>query len=273
MPTRQETGERASELFERAVYPQGLQPETAWLGVYQVLFWCEDMEGGGSLPHIIDTDKLRPSATGGPRSARWVERARKVRDYLAEAIGCSPEALPDLTDRLMQSTGYRGVQRQNPLGIAFAELIRHILSRFGAAALEYRTEVPAGELFPGVQLQSRSKRPSIDIVASRSGRPAAVISTKWSIRHDRLTDVIDESFSYRSAAMRLGIKLPCIFVTNEFDPARLDKVLSSDVLAFVVHVCPRLVTEVCGLNGRLGELKDIPFLVQQTHHWLDSGKP
>ncbi len=267
MPTRRETAERVRELFERAVYPQGLQPETAWLGIYQVLLWCEVVHGSGSLPHIIDTDKLRPSATGSPRSAKWVERARKVKCHLAETIGCSSEALPGLVDRLMRSTGYLGVQRQNPLGIAFAELIRHILYRFGAAALEYRTEVPAGELFPGVQLQSRSKRPSIDIVALRSGSPVALISTKWSIRHDRLADVIDESISYRSAAMRLGIQLPCIFVTNEFDPARLDKVLSNDVLAFVAHVCPRLVTEVCGLNGRLSELKDIPFLVQQTHHW------
>lgn len=273
MPTRQQTAQRVIQLFESALYPQGLQPETAWLGIYQVLLWCEAVEGDDALPHIIDTDKLRSASAGRSRNVRWVERARKVKDCLAEAIGCSPQALTSQIDRLMQSAGYRGVQRQNPLGIAFAELIRHILFRFGTTALEYHTEVPADEVFPGVQLQSRSKRPSIDIVALRSGRPAAVISTKWSIRHDRLTDVIDESISYRSAAMRLGIKLPCIFVTNEFDPARLDKVLSSDVLAFVVHVCPRLVTEVCGLNGRLGKLEDIPFLVQQTHHWAGSANP
>ena len=225
---------------------------TAWLGVYQVLLWYERTDGGAGLPHIIDADKLR-QASG---SRQWIDRAQRVHQYLGESLGCPSGEVPDRVDLLMRSAGYVGLQRQNPLGIAFAELTAHILRKFGDVRLSYRTEVPAAELFPAIKLQSRSRNPKIDVASFRDGKLAAIVTTKWSIRHDRLTDVIDEAISYKSAAMRLGQKLPCFFVTNEFDPARLDKLIGADVVDEVVHVHPKLVTEVCKLNGRLDNMKD-----------------
>jgi len=242
--------------------------EKAWLAFYSVLLWYERVGQCDRLPHIIDADKLKPSCSSAKeRLGIWAERATKVNMFLATQFSCKPEEVEPRVDKLMKTPAYCGIQRQNPLGIAFAELVRHLLARFGSQRIEYRAEVRAEDLFPGVKLQSRSKNPRIDVVAFKSNVPVALISTKWSFRHDRLTDVIDESLSYRAAARRIGLKIPCVFVTNEFDPARLDKVLTCDVLAFVAHVCPKLVTDICGLNGRLAELKDLPYLVKQTHSW------
>lgn len=58
----------AIELFENAEYPSGLSPETAWLGIYQVLLWYEPVAllVLSGLPHIIDADKLRPACAAEP---------------------------------------------------------------------------------------------------------------------------------------------------------------------------------------------------------------
>lgn len=271
MPSKKETAARATEIFEHCSYPNGLNANTAWLGIYQALLWYESTGGTELLPHIIDADKLRQptykgdKAKGGSRP--WIERARRVHLYLCEKLGCSSSKVIQHFDLLMRSTGYEGLQRQNPLGIAFAELVAHVLRRFGSPQIANKTEVPAHEVFPGVSLQSRSANPKIDLVAFKAGKPVGIVTTKWSIRHDRLTDVIDEAITYKSAAMRTGLKLPCCFVTNEFDPARLDKLLKAKVVDAVVHVNPELVTQVCRLNERLRELRDIPYLISASTKW------
>jgi len=67
--------------------------------------------------------------------------------------------------------------------------------------------------------------------------------------------------------MRIGLSLPFFSVTNEFDPARLDKLIGSNVVDAVVHVNPELVTKVCRLNGRLEAMKDLPYLFSQSKNW------
>ena len=264
MPTRKQIAEIVKRQFDNT--PAGSLIETAWLAVYQVLLWHETFDSQTYLPHIIDADKLRPRKLGLKPNI-WAERAANINSFLAQQLASKLDDVHSLCDLLMCSPEYKGRQRQNPLGIGFSELICHILRKFGSENIEYKTEYPARQLFPGVQLQSRSKNPSIDVLALKNGVPVAIITTKWSIRHDRLTDVIDESISYRSAAMRCGLKVPVFFVTNEFDPARLDKVISNEYVEAVVHVCPKLLLDVCGLNGRLTQLKDLPHLVNLTSKW------
>jgi hypothetical protein len=63
------------------------------------------------------------------------------------------------------------------------------------------------------------------------------------------------------------MRLPCYFVTNEFDPARLDKIIGAEVVEAVVHVNPQIVTDVCGLNERLALMRDIPHLCGASRAW------
>jgi len=263
MHARERTARRAVDLFEQCTYPGGQSASTAWLGIYQVLLWYGPAGTQGALPHIIEADKLR-AKTG---AQQWVRRARRLEVYLARNLGCEPAEVANRVDLLMRLPGYVGLQRQNPLGMAFAELVAYVLRKFGDRKLLYRTGAPAREVFPAVHLQTRSRRPRIDVAAFRNGKPAAIITTKWSIRHDRLADVIDEGISYKSAAMRTGLKLRFFFVTNEFDPARLDKVLGSGVPDALVHVHPPAVTDVCQLDERLRNLRDLPFLVSDSSDW------
>ena len=68
---------------------------------------------------------------------------------------------------------------------------------------------------------------------------------------------------YNAAAHRLSrIKLSYYVVTNEFDPARLTELLQDTCFDAVVHIHKPAVTEVCGLDGRLSNLKDLTDFIK-----------
>lgn len=278
MPTREQTIADAIRVFESADYPSGLSKESAWMGVYQALLWCEPVNwlGISELPHIIDADKLRPSSPAKRRSwtnvSIWQKRAQAVGVYLAEQLGCTADDLPSKTDLLMRLPQYEGMQRQNTLGIAFSGVIRHILEKLGSSEISYETEVEATRIFPGITLPGRSAAPRIDVLATGNGIPRAIISAKWSVRHDRLNDITNECPIYKAAyeriyrgASRRG--LPYYVITNEYDPARLNKMLSDTCVDSVVHVHKPAVTGVCGMDGRLVHLVDLADFVSSTSAW------
>ncbi len=231
MPSREETYLIASRIVDEAIGRYGNGAESAWLGVYEALLWYESMPDGEAFPHIIDSNRFR-RATG--RNI-WRERARAFESYFAARIGIRPSGLQSHTDQVMLHPEFRGLQRQNPLGIAFVGIIQHLLQRFGNPGITYRTEFPATDLFPGISLPGRSKAPQIDIAASRDNHLIAIISIKWSLRHDRMSDLVAECRAYKAAAVWTG-SLEYHVVTNEFDPARLVKALTDECFDRVTHV-------------------------------------
>ena len=130
-----------------------------------------------------------------------------------------------MTDMLMRRPGYQGLQRQNPLGTAFVGLVAHVLQRFGGQQVSYESEVQASTIFPGVSVPGRSRSSRIDLMATTNALPRAVISAKWSMRHDRLSDITNESPVYKAAHQRIYRQsqtgLSYFVVTNEYDPSRL----------------------------------------------------
>ena len=280
MPSREQTIADATQIFENAYYPSGLTSGTAWLGIYQTLLWYEPVNllGFSSLPHIIDADKLRPaSATRKPTwiAARpWQKRAQLFAGYLAQELRCSPDDLPTKVDLLMQHPSYLGMQRQNTLGIAFAGVIKHVLERFGPQQVSLKAEVEASHIFPGVTVPGRSVTPRIDLLARLNEIPRAIVSTKWSVRHDRLSDITNECPVYKAAYERIyrqhkrGHRLLFYVLTNEFDPARLNKMLDDSCVDAVIHVRKEAVINICGLNGRLTRLMDLAEFIQTAFSWV-----
>jgi hypothetical protein len=279
MPTRDKTIADATDIYNRLDYPKSLSEATAWLGVYQTLLWYESVHwlGISSLPHIIDADKLRPSTPAKRRSwtkvNAWQKRALSLETYLAEVLGCPTSVLPDKTDLLMKEANYEGMQRQNTLGIAFAGLIKHILERFGCSELQYEMEVDALTIFPGITFPGRSGTPRIDLLVNYNKLPRAIISSKWSLRHDRLSDITNECPVYKAAYERVyrGTKrdhMRFYVITNEYDPSRLIKLLDDTCVDAVVHVHKPAVVDVCKLDGRLDELMDLSELITLTYSWV-----
>jgi hypothetical protein len=278
MPTREQTTADAIKIFEKAVYPSGSDATTVWLGIYQTLLWYEpvDWAGFNSLPHIIDADKLRPSSTAKKHARTspnvWQRRAAALTTYLADRLGCQANDVPDKVDLLMKQSSYEGMQRQNTLGIAFAGLIKHVLEKFGSMTVSYATEVEAATIFPGITFPGRSGTPRIDLLAKHHDMPRVVISTKWSARHDRLGDITMECPVYKAAYERIYRQvrrdhLLYFFLTNEYDPSRLNKILDDSCVDGVVHVHKAAVTKVCNMNGRLTRLIDLADFINTTLSW------
>jgi len=195
MPTRAQTIKDAISIFESAVYPHGLTHSSCWLGIYQTILWYEPINhlGFNFLPHIIDSDKLRPSSKTRERSWKrpsiWQRRADAVNSYLAKQLGCDSNELPNKTDLLLNQPQYSGLQRQNVLGTAFVGLITHILEKNGSSKFNFSVEVEATSVFPGIRFPGRSITPRMDILIQSIDSPFAILSAKWSLRHDRLNDI------------------------------------------------------------------------------------
>jgi hypothetical protein len=261
----------ALHLFQNAAYPNGLSGTNAWIGIYQVLLWYEPVTIGSitGLPHIIDADKLRPPSYRPARHgiSAWQQRAQAVEQYLAQQLRCQPNQVQSYVDLLMREPTYQGVQRQNPLGIAFPVLVRHILQTFGNNAVNYDLEVPAQAVFPGIVVPGRSPNPKIDIVVRNQSRIRAVISCKWSLRHDRLNDISNECPTYKQAASWTRTQIDYLVITNEYDPARLNKLLVDSCVDALVHVHKPLPTSVCGLNSRLVHMLDLVDLLARSQSW------
>jgi hypothetical protein len=154
------------------------------------------------------------------------------------------------------------LQRQNVLGTAFVGLINHVLEKFGSSKFTYSVEVEAKSVFPGISFPGRSITPRMDILINSTERPLAIISAKWSLRHDRLSDITNECPIYKAAFERVyrsarRDSLMYYVITNEFDPARLSKVLDDSCVDGVIHVHKPAVTVVCEMNDRLNELIDL----------------
>jgi len=260
VPTRQETVNQAVSIFTEAEGEYGGEPDRAWLGMYAALLWYEETgrEDRPRLPHIIDADKLRRPRHG--RFGIWQRRALSVEEHMGEEMGCEAQGVEGCVDQLLRRPGFQGLQRQNPLGIAFIGLVHHVMRRHGRPELTYDTEIAAQGVFPGISFPGRSTSPSIDVLARRQGRPAAIISVKWSVRHDRINDLTNECPAYKNAASWGRNPLKYVVVTNEFDPARLDKMLGDTCIDAVVHVRKQAVVEIAGLDGRLAQMLDLTEL-------------
>lgn len=133
-------------------------------------------------------------------------------------------------------------------------------------------EVDASEIFPGITVPGRSGSSRIDILSNANDLPKSVISAKWSLRHDRLNDITNECPVYKAAYQRIYRQLPqdrllYFVLTNEYDPSRLNKILSDTCVDGVIHVHKKAVLEICELDGRLERLMDLTDFVKCTFSW------
>jgi len=262
LKTRQRTYRLVGDIIDKELQRWGEQPQNAWKAIYSALLWYEPVGGGVSLPHIIDSDKLRP------QDSVWRQRAQQVNNYLATAFGCTSHELPKHVDKLMENPDYRGLQRQNPLGAGLIGALAHVLTKFGDTTLKHQKEVIANTLFPNIRIPGRSRTAKIDIASMRGDYLVAITSCKWSLRHDRIGDISVECPAYKQAALdSLGRRIKFFVVTNEFDPSRLLKVLANECIDAVVHIHKPLVTQVSGLDNRLQGLWDLTDYIHSTREW------
>lgn len=238
MPTRDEI-----MAFVRKILDQRIQTvDDIWVVLYLLLL---DYIYG--VPRITDSNRLE----GGI----WRERAKQIEMALATALHCKPRQVASRVDVFMRRLYPAGTQKMNPVGIAFACAIVHLIQRFAPGRYEWKMEARIGvDVFPNL---TNFRRKSVDSVAFREGNPFAVVSSKWGIRHDRVRDPQEEADTYKREVPSLKF----FVVTNEFDNGRLQKVLTYPTIDGVFHVRRDLVWQLYGgMTEELSPLKDLTEL-------------
>ncbi|MGQ9626200.1 MAG: hypothetical protein ACUVV0_04760 [Anaerolineae bacterium] len=238
MPTREEIMAFVHQCLDKWIKT----PDDIWVAFYRLLL---DYVHG--VPRITDSNRLK----GGI----WRERAKQFEQTLAAALSCDTQQVVNQLNVFMRSFYPPETQRMNPVGIAFACAVVYLIQRFSAGSYEWKMEAKIGvDVFPDL---TGFRRKSVDIVAFRQGNPYAVISSKWGIRHDRVRDPQEEADTYK----RTVASLKFFVVTNEFDSARLQKILTYPTIDGVFHVKRDLVWQVYGgVTDSLTNLKDLTEL-------------
>jgi hypothetical protein len=239
MPTREEILAFVTQLFDQWVRTA----DNIWLALYRLL-----LDYAHGVPRITDSNRLKVGI--------WRKRSKQIERALAAAMACEARQVANHLDIFMRQLYSAGTQRMNPIGIAFACAVVYLLQRFSVGSYEWKMEAKIGvDVFPNL---TGFRRKSVDIVALHEGDLFAVISSKWGIRHDRVRDPQEEADTYKREVPSLKFFL----VTNEFDSARLQKLLTYPTIDGVFHIRRDLVWQVYGgVNEELANLKDLKELL------------
>lgn len=284
------------KVWEDSRWPSGVPTlDDAWLGIVQTIWWFHDPKteviesaAAGAPAGIIaaaevlaayhrDTSPKPPlHVTDGDRLVRgiWVDRADRIEEHIANALGVGRDQLPDLLDRMRAQDRWFGKQRQNLIGNAFRTLVHEVLERWGNPSISFVEEVRADDWFPGIRLPGRSKVAKMDVAAIKDERLRSTLSCKWGFRHDRISDPTNECQEYSGAAKRRQWQdYDYWLVTNELDGQRLVKAIEQTCMGGVVHMNPDLVRLAGGEIRQVVDAQDegrflsLPEFVRMTATW------
>jgi hypothetical protein len=222
------------------------------------------------IPVLMERNNYRVS-DGRPN--QQVRDAQRVAAFMAKELGIGQGDLCDELGLFFRQPQVAHFQPNNIRGHAFRSLIAQTLASYGDSGLTIREEQPAHSLFPGHPLGTRSTNAKIDIVVTRKTLLVALISTRWTYRHDRV-DLLDEAHACVPPARRQNPGCVYYGVVAEFGTARLKKVISQTdrvqkhaVMGPLVHLNPELAGPVIGRDGQLTHLMSLADFVRASADW------
>lgn len=274
--TSDTNAELAVELYGKLLSEHGWQLDRAWLAISALLMTCTIWREGEwralfGAPVLKESNEYRLKRTGMPNKA--LAEALQVRQSIAAALSVDEDTVCSVLGQFFRRPETHGLQPNNLRGHAFRSLVAETVAHFGDQELEVFEEVPPRDIFPGFDFGNRSKDARIDIVVKRGFRPVALITTRWTYRHDRV-DIIDEARAYVPAAR--GLNRYCRFfgVTAEFGTARLKKVIGqtapvmqNSAINRLVHLNRLLPGDLIGKNGELRMMWSLEEMVRDSVNW------
>jgi hypothetical protein len=144
-------------------------------------------------------------------------------------------------------------KRKNLLGRGFEDVLAGVLSRLNTGTPPAYGAQVAIEEIPGFRSpRTGDKSEKVDLWVGPSPTRRVLASAKWSVRADREKQMRGDFLTY-VAANSLREPFEFVWVTNEFDPARLVANATNTesnryLLDAVVHVCPEALVIVHELD-------------------------
>lgn len=216
-----------------------LTADNAWAYVYAVTLWSENI-GGTDYLHIIESDKLNTKSGQG--------LAARAADYLATNLlpgeTCDPFAVVDQIGRAYISErakqGFEPPKKKrdpNVTGIAFETVLQVLIGKLCGVT---PSRTPRLRTLQGFELAPEGYHSQPDLVLFGPRDFRLLISTKWTLRKERVGTYLHESYFYRRRRPDLQIA----FGVNEFQPNILWHLSTDPLVDRVYHVNKRMLLEM-----------------------------
>ncbi|MEJ7893871.1 MAG: hypothetical protein WKF94_14660 [Solirubrobacteraceae bacterium] len=218
-----------------------------------------------------------------PRPDDDPELRRLIEPLLPEDPGSRPDddLIRDVLKRIRTHIGSEN-KRKNLLGRGFEDVLAGVIQRIEGPKPEILQTQAALEGIPGFRsVRSGDKAEKVDLWIAPPGGGRVLVSAKWSVRADREKQMRGDFLTY-VAANEIRAPFEFVWITNEFDPARLVANATNTegnrwLLDAVVHICPQALRVVHQLD-RPGLQRTPALLAEQLDQgriigldvWLDS---
>jgi hypothetical protein len=234
--------------------PAGLAEDIDWLFRKATTDLAAQLLGGAlRLASAARKQRAPFEGRGFPIPGEDPELIAIVREVLSPYLSRepSPEKWQALAQRIRQYLSQEN-KRKNLVGEGFEDVLDHVIRRTAAPSLEISTRRLLHDV-PGFNRARRGAKPNkVDLALIRPNM-RTLVTAKWSIRADR-----EKQFEadYRDYVEAESDRRPFdyVFITNEFDPARLIRacemiVGNSMMFARVVHINTDAVRATYGSSG------------------------
>jgi len=211
---------------------------------------------------------------GFPRPGEDPELITIVKDVLGDHLGDEPS--PEVWERLVQRIRqYLALEnkRKNLVGEGFEDVLAQVIRRTCKRHdLEAHTRRILQDL-PGFNRARTGEKPNKVDVAVIVSASRALITAKWSVRADREKQFVTDFAEYIAAESDRR-PFDYIFVTNEFDPARLMRAceqLSGNAMMFnrVVHISTDAIKAT---YGKTDADRNEAASMQSVLRFIDEGR-
>ncbi|MEP7010293.1 MAG: hypothetical protein ABJC13_08245 [Acidobacteriota bacterium] len=191
---------------------------------------------------------------GFPKPGEDPELVSIVKEVLGGHLKQEPsaEAWQQLVQRIRQYLALEN-KRKNLVGEGFEDVLAHVIRlSCQASSLEVHTRRLLHEL-PGFNRPKRGEKANKVDVAVIRPQMRTLVTAKWSVRADREKQFAADFGDYLNAESD-GKPFEYVFVTNEFDPARLMRACeklagNAPMFTYVVHINTDALSATYGPAG------------------------
>lgn len=222
--------------------PSDLASSVDWLFIRATKdLAAEVLEKAEKISLAASRQRAPYSERGFPKPGEDPELVSIIKEVLGDKLGPepSPGQWQELVQRIRQYLTLEN-KRKNLLGEGFEDVLAQVVRRScNDTSLEVHTRRALHDL-PGFNRTRQGEKPNkVDLAIVRPER-RTLVTAKWSVRADREKQFVTDFTEYLQAES-YSKPFEYVFVTNEFDPARLKRAcerLAGNALMFnqVVHI-------------------------------------
>jgi hypothetical protein len=142
-------------------------------------------------------------------------------------------------------------KRKNLVGEGFEDVLGHVIRRACPPSVKVNTRQLLHDV-PGFNRVRKGEKPNKVDVALVRPKMRTLVTAKWSVRADREKQFAADFADYVTAESD-GLPFEYVFVTNEFDPARLMRAceklaMNNQMFTHVVHISTDAVRATYGTS-------------------------